>query len=361
MTNNPQPQNQLNLNQPTGYISLPYDEQQFKEFLLSLLGRPQTLEKRIHGEFNIEKNDVLNFYHLLDQRIHQQNKAQLILFNAKIYFREKPNKDSYMPDESSHLLTSFPELESYNETRPLISEAILLSWTYLIQFPGKNTPEKQEIDVFIGTAGDFIDDSDLQRIAALRKIRNATFKLAVRCTARTWGIDVIELFTREAHILIKSEDKLKKSINKNSGWIGFVTSLSFWLISLIVANSYTSRLVSKDLTNFNELISQNPQTEKLIVFLTNYLIVNNNSPRILFIVSYLLFMTVISIVVGIFISSKGTINRKSFLLLTREALKERSKFIKSENRDWFIFWLSIPVSLILNIIASYLFLYLTTR
>src|SRR5215208_6114160 len=88
-----------------GYVMLPYDEAQFKDFIKSLLGSPQTVGKTIRGIFEIEMNDIRNLYQLILQRVTQQNDGILAQFKAKIVFS----------DNSSVEINNIEELLTYNE------------------------------------------------------------------------------------------------------------------------------------------------------------------------------------------------------------------------------------------------------
>lgn len=116
---------------------LPCPPDQFRDFIAGLLGKPQTIERYVEGPFELTKPDAENLYHLLDQRISSQNDATLVQFTARIIYS----------DNSSVLLNSFSDFQSYNEVKPLISTGLHLSWTYLIQFKNKSFPEKQNIDI----------------------------------------------------------------------------------------------------------------------------------------------------------------------------------------------------------------------
>ena len=105
------------INYSGGYVTLPFDQAQFKDFVVSLLGRPQTIEKRIYGRFEVNLQNLQSFHYLIDQRLTQQNNALLSQFRAKIYFS----------DDSSITLNSFEELITYNEVRPLVSVAVDLT------------------------------------------------------------------------------------------------------------------------------------------------------------------------------------------------------------------------------------------
>ncbi|MCI5208308.1 MAG: hypothetical protein D3910_05840, partial [Candidatus Electrothrix sp. ATG2] len=110
-------------------VILPYSEKQFNDFLKSLLGRPQKIEKKYSSAFEIELNHIIDVFHLVDQRVGQQNKGNLINFSATISF----------DDGSSVTLTDIDSLKSYREIKSIVSNSVLLIWTYLIQFEDKNS------------------------------------------------------------------------------------------------------------------------------------------------------------------------------------------------------------------------------
>ena len=127
-----------------GYLTFPFDGEQFKDFVTGLLGKPQTINKRITGNFEIHLADLQSLFELVNQRITQQNNGKLIQFTAKIFFT----------DRSSVQLGSYDELVTYNEVKPIISEAVRLTWDYLIQFSDKSHPEKQVIELLIVSASE---------------------------------------------------------------------------------------------------------------------------------------------------------------------------------------------------------------
>lgn len=65
-------ENQL-INYAGGYVTLPFNQDQFRDFVISLLGRPQTIEKRAYGKFEVNLRDLQSFHYLIDQRLTQQN------------------------------------------------------------------------------------------------------------------------------------------------------------------------------------------------------------------------------------------------------------------------------------------------
>jgi hypothetical protein len=370
MTNNPQQpnhnqpnQNQTNINPVQKHISLRYDDKQFAEFVFSLLGKPQTLEKSIYGNFDIKLNEIINFHNLLDQRISQQNHAQLIQFKATINFKSVSENNDYTR-ESSIILSNFDELESYNETRPLVSESISLSWIYLVQFNDKSTPEKQEIDVFIGTKGDIIKNSNnfqsnLTRIRIVKK--SGIFKLSVRCTAHSWGNDIIELFTREVAILIRNKSSFEKLSKVFIPWFGIFSVTLFTFVSGIIHNKIESELIALGVSQFKNTVSQNLSINQLLELLLKYIVEYSANSIKMSVANYDFLAILLFTILAFTLFNFGTHKRPSFLVLTRKDIKQRARMLNNNKLNWILFFLSVPVSLFVNIASSFLFLYMTTK
>lgn len=120
-------------------VMLPCSDEDFGDFISSLLGKPQTIEKVIGGTFEIDDRNITNIFHIVDQRISQQNDASLIQFTVTIVY----------DDDSIHLLNSLEDFQHYSEVKPLVSVAVHLSWSYLVRFNRKNALEKQTIEISV--------------------------------------------------------------------------------------------------------------------------------------------------------------------------------------------------------------------
>ena len=127
-------------NTQRGYVTLPYSPTDFKDFIVSLLGKPQVLEGVFNGYYSFDKGDILNLHHLIEQRV-LQNDSSLVAISIQIVF----------DDNSSIVLNDLESFRAYNELRPIIPVSIHLTWIYLIKFQTKNAPEKQVINISIGS------------------------------------------------------------------------------------------------------------------------------------------------------------------------------------------------------------------
>src|SRR5690606_23841551 len=134
----------------------------------------------------ITRQDVINTFHLIDQRIRQQNQATRV----RVQFRIGYNDNSLVE------LNSLEDFEHYTEVRPIVSERVELSLAYLVTFQGKNSPEKQEIDLSF-SANPFADITREDGIV-IRRFRGPAFLgtyLRIAHTERTWGVDLESLLT----------------------------------------------------------------------------------------------------------------------------------------------------------------------
>jgi hypothetical protein len=207
-------------------VILPVSEEEFAKFVSGLLGKPQTIEDLFPGPFDLGKTDIENCFHLVDQRVKQQNKATLIQFSVKITYS----------DNSSVLLNSLDDFKSYREVKPAVSVAADLSWTYLIKFEDREVAEKQVIELSIATGGDeisFVATPTTGLIVRTLRQRGNGFVLRIQHTARTWGTDIENLIAGQIRSWRKAEPKLKSLVNKYSGWIGLgvgilVFALMIW-------------------------------------------------------------------------------------------------------------------------------------
>jgi len=131
-------------------IALPCEPEDFANFIGSLLGKPQTIVNSERGSFEIRKEDIVNSYHLLVQRVQQQNEGQLLQFTVRLVFN----------DNSSVLLNSIDDFITYAEVRPVFPTQAHLSWAFIVRFRDRQHPEKQDIDL------SFLPESVTQNLTA---------------------------------------------------------------------------------------------------------------------------------------------------------------------------------------------------
>ena len=337
------------INNQKGYLALPFDKKQFKKFVTGLLGTPQAITKRIKGNFELSLKDLQNFHDLVNQRITQQNNGHLIQLQTKIYY----------DDESSVLLSSYEELISYNEVKPVISEAVRMTWSYLIQFEDKNVPEKQEIEIMIISSPlrNIVEDYD---IPIFRINFSGEFRISIKHTARSWGSDIESLLTNQINSILIPREKWKSYVRKKSGTIGLLAGLLFLISTMISIYFTTINFNQNEINNVSEFIqdTSNNSASK-IDYLIEYIALNEQNLLFLKSLFFIVISLFLAIILSVWVESLANNGTRSYLTLTREAEKARKKFIKKGKRKNLLFIISIIVTIVCSVIANYLFKYLS--
>lgn len=161
-------------------IALPVSNEKLGGFISSLLGQPQTIERELYGSFNIDHSWLLHVHSLIDQRIKQQNHASLTSFKAIVFYENNLKRT----------LGSIESFEHFSETKRIVSQSVRITWTYLINFPNKELPEKQEISIYISAKAPIASKSEdpIRRTISSRN-RVGAISYRIDHTERTWGDD----------------------------------------------------------------------------------------------------------------------------------------------------------------------------
>lgn len=182
------------------YVVLPCSQDNFRDFVAGLLGKPQESKGSIEGVFRIGQNEISNIFHLIDQRVKKQNDASLIHFSISVHYS----------DGSSITHNTVSAFQHHHQTANSHSIAITVSFNYLVKFNDRDIPEKQEIDVTISTdpeqgptRGDFWFHSGI-------------FSYRIRHTEITWATDVAGLLKNHAESIMDRSSKLKVYLANHS-------------------------------------------------------------------------------------------------------------------------------------------------
>jgi hypothetical protein len=337
-------------------VMLPCSDEEFAGFISSLLGKPQTIEKVMGGIFEVDERSITNLYHLVAQRIAQQNEAQLIQFTVTIVY----------DDDSTHLLNSLEDFQGYTEVKPLVSVAVHLSWSYLVRFHSKQALEKQTIEMSIiagnsGVAQSRTEDGIL--VLTRRKwMPSSSIFLRISHTERTWGVDMESLLTGHIRTLIRKPDPLRAFIAARSDDIGLIFAILFFLSALAGVFFAGTKLVShyviaaKDFASkFGAKVGDPEKMLRKIDFLTD-IIVTGVWPRFVFnSAAFLCVALLVSIVFGVVVSEKAANRPPSFVLLSAEAKNHRERILKRGKAKWREFIYSMLIGVATGIIGNILF------
>jgi hypothetical protein len=344
----------------TTEVRLPVDKDAFKDFVKAILGKPQTITRIVFGTFSLEISDLTDLFHLVDQRVHQQNKAQLIQFTTKMVYS----------DNSTRLLSSLEELETFSEPRDVYPIAVHLDIDYLVRFvddkspDGFGKPEKQEVVLSIATSGlHKYRMVNMDTIGIFPAVSEGYFEITIKHTAISWGADIESLLTKAINTHIKKESKVKQFIRNHSGGIGLFVGGVFFsvcvLLAILKANSIDKLQKDKIVYLLN---SVDNETVTALHVKMNYIIektLNNGGINQSFITTlFLILSLIISIFLGVWVGSSAENNPASFLVFNKEAKKNKEVIEKKISRKWCTFCVSVLVSVLTGLLTNWIFLYL---
>lgn len=330
-------------------IALPCSTEDFGNFIGSLLGKPQTISGAERGAFELRKDDIVNSYHLVVQRVQQQNEAQLVQFTVKLIF----------DDNSSVLLNSLDDFLSYSEVRPVVVTQVHLSWSFIVKFRDKSYPEKQEIDLaFLTTAPGAIAIGESENAALVpiaRLVVGGHIVFRIRHTARTWGADIESLLKGHAKHLILPQTPAREFVQSHSGKIGVFVALCFFVGTIVACLVTADRLAAEQL----KLISGLMQTPNAIDLKLNKMLTmaaDGFWGKYFFSVFvFVIFALIVSIVLGFWSENMADTRRPSYILLTKKSEQYKAEEDRRYQFRWLSFLGSILVSIATGIVSSILF------
>lgn len=330
-------------------IVLPCSAENFREFISGLLGQPQEIDGGEFGSFCIDKKQVEQIYHLVSQRVYQQNGVHPIAVSVRIAY----------DDGTSINLNSFNDFQSYNEPKPVVSTECHITFVYLIKFPTTSAPERQEITV------SFVSSQESSRRRHFATFAESPFALfargyigyRIKYTARTWGADVESLLKNYIKEQLIEEGQLRKLVRTHSVKFALIIAGGGFAISyFLVTNVYdeVTALYLEELgAIFGNKVTLGDKLDALI-----RLLVSGNLTTIESIKNGILYGSMlVAIFLAFYIESKADSRRPSFVLLTSKAAAVRDNILKQYEKKIFelvgVVVFSIVVGVTANIVYDY--------
>ncbi len=321
-----------------GYLQIPIEAKDFKDFVLKLLGKPEILAGGYIGAYEISKETITDFTELFDQRMYQQNNATLTNFSCKLFFSDRTTRD----------ITSYESFLGFREGKDVICTRVDVSWIYLIKFSDKESPEKQEITIKFRTKELEFEEIDLPSF-----LNRNLIEYEIRHTARTWGLDIETLIEKKIKELMIKENKYFKWIKRNNWKIGlFIGVLLFVVLSSILCY-VLGRLSSEVFQNYSKVLGIEKKLDLISMFLLNQNIYNSNFKSLLM----FFFILVFSVVMGTMLTSQLGFEKQSFLLFTTASEKNKDRIKKKENHKVFKIIFTLILGIISSLLATYIFEY----
>jgi hypothetical protein len=341
-------------------LSLPIKKRELGNFISGLLGQQQTIERDINAKFDINHLWVMNLHEMINQRILQQADAHLTDFSAVIYL-EKGLKRKFKSVEA---------LRTYSETKKLIPIGIKIIWFYLIHFPNKNYPEKQQItfsaQIHAQSRSKLHDSSKRNKSESviansiIAASIHSTINYQIDHTERTWGDDIETIISNEVHDIIRDET-LKDTLFNYSRLI-LSLGILFFSFSYPIYSKYTSQNSTIDKLMQDYIVKlQKSDLDSIAVvnekvdYLATMINVLGSRDGELFELLLFMFGPIISIVI-LRITRKNT---SSFLVFSKQSEEQRKLKLKKEKRSFVILIASFALSILTGIVANYGFAWLT--
>lgn len=345
--------------EPTHYLALPCPADKFAEFMAGLLGKPQEINRSFVGTFKIDISDIENFYYLIEQRVHEQNKASLVQFVVSVHYT----------DGSSVRIGDLDDLRSYAEVRPLIVRGVSLSWVYLVQFLNKEIPEKQQIDIEIRVKKDIEARLNGDIVRARSEFisvqipdgvgpHTGVINISIRHTARSWGVDLENLLISHiSNFLVTRDTKLRNLARGNATLLGFISycmALSFLFSAGYRAMSYWTETIAK---TYDKIKEGEPTgiIQKQIDFIAHTLV--GGRPAQFAIVGMIgtILLFLVASPAWFAISEMASEPEPSFILLSRASEKHMDCVIREKKTSWKVLYLWLAVNAFAGVVGNIIF------
>lgn len=331
-------------------IILPCAPEHFKGFIAGLLGTPQTIEGIVYGPFDISKGDVEDLYHLIEQRIAQQNEATLLQFSIRVVY----------DDSTSVLIDGLPSFLAYNEVRPVASIGAHLAWDLLVRFPNRDVPERQQIEVTFATYPILYDEDREIRIGRLKtKPGWGQMRLRIKHTARTWGADIESLLTGHLKGLVRSEPLYRQLIQRYSLEIAAGVGITFFLSSVVCSLLAINQFLRNRMILAKSLGQLNPADPATASRKVDYLIEVLEAgmwPRFFYYIGCLLVVSfVLAIVFTAWTNTSAEAQKPSYVEFSKHAKKVRQALEWQYNGKFRSFLWAVIFALVTGVAGNWLF------
>jgi len=246
---------------------------------------------------------------------------------------------------------------NYKEIKPLIPSSVILTWTYLINFQNRKTPEKQEIELnFISHASHFSPEFSYKKSDSWFQHSLGMTLLKIKHTARSWGTDIESLLSNHVQTYEKDEPCFRKWCRKHSTRISVLFFLAIFFIGLIGLLTTTHLLTEGERYAVEELLLKNQASlDEKVNFLINHSLLGI-WPK--FFISSFLFVSVL-IVGGIFVSAVieeiSQHKEPSFIVISKTSKQHKTDVLKRLNKKWKTYIGTLIGGVLSGIIANIIF------
>ncbi|WP_213908644.1 hypothetical protein [Stutzerimonas nitrititolerans] len=293
-------------------LILPCAPNEFGSFIAGLLGKPRETKGRVSGAFDITSKDISNFYHLINQRITQQNRGNLVHLSITVIY-----------DNGTAVTHNNPnDFESHYPISATIPLEVILSFTYLIHFNGSLQPEKQEIDIVLSTNRDR---------GASHWTHSGVCHYSVKHTDSSWAADIANIIKSHAETLIDVPGPVRQRVNESFETI-FRLGVSLIYVAVAIWWGFTAFDAIHAAETFNDALAF--VTSSIATLITVGVIYSLSYE---YIIHFLM------------------LSKSSFICLVDKDFTSKDKTRIKEGRRWISYAATWAINIICGVVASYLF------
>lgn len=330
-------------------VALPCDPKDFSNFISSLLGKPQTISKVYKGSFEITHKDIENAFHLILQRVKQQNQSHLIQFTVRLVF----------DDNSTVLLNNIDDFRSYSEVRPLVVTQAHLSWSFLVKFEDRAHPEKQEMDLSFVTRENggvaIFDTEDSPIIPLSRFMQFGYISFRVKHTARTWGADIESLLSGHIKHLLLPEGTVRSFIRRHSGKIAAFLGFTFFSCSLAACFYSASKAEKGRLELLKPIMEDSKNLDLKLNTLLDMVASGYWGTFFFSVFVFTMFALVAAVLFSFWAETSADAHQPSYILLTKKSEQYKTQADVRYRSKFVYFLASIGAAIVTGVISNIIF------
>lgn len=304
----------------------------------------------LRGTFDLSRNEVENFFHLVDQRVREQNDPAGSICEVSVYYN----------DGTSRKFPSIDEFGNYTETRKRFPTVVTLHLAYLIQFPDGDAPEKQELDIVIRSSESIAEtiemvQSDSQVRMSGDKVQMMVggdeselgiISYTINHSKVSWGLDIEGHVRSHIETILTGPTSSDRFLRKAAGPLNLFTTVfvGLYCVNLIIDGFFNFLYSSNDLTGNADRMS----------VAVEYLI---NGHIAKYIVASLVVAVVFFVLFSGLISKLTKSMRKprpSFIILDDSDKKRRSERLARFGQRWTRFAVTVGLDIIVAILIFFL-------
>ena len=334
-------------------VNLPVDREQLGAFISGLLGQQQSIEREVYGTFDVDHNWMIHVNSLINQRITQQNPATLTSFNAVIFYE----------NHLKRTLNSIEAFEHFSETKNIISTGVKLTWTYLVNFPSKSIPEKQEIFLYLSSkapASSAPSDPIRRMISPRHKL--GVISYGINHTERTWADDIEYLLRQEIDLVVGSQSRTQYLLSIIFG----LSSLLFFAGGILIPDMVNDIVQSKQISdlyqNYKDVMTLKASSFDDVGLKLDLALKTLNPSNSIAKVSffYKIIMAIAGLGMSIWCIDISEREEPCFVVMSRATEEYRKKKIAKRKRSWLINISSFFLSVVAGVIGNYIYYIIST-